>query len=360
MFDPSYQASLDLVFELQLQDARTLIQGKHKMGETPDAQLAAELHQLELESLASFHNDQAISRSMAEEEPGTAGPDGAVDDDTMERLAALYVGNDGHAGTGSSGTAVASSSRVTEKRSCAACMTDVPYHEAVECPCSHEYCRACMAALLQAAINDESLFPPRCCNQPIPLDLNRSLFPPGLVGRYEAKKLEYATENRTYCHRAGCSAFIPKPFIQDDIAPCVECQSTTCAICKGPYHGGDCPEDVATMELLRVAEENGWQRCYSCRRMVDLELGCNHIICRCGAQFCYVCGEPWKTCPCERWDEDRLIDRANDVVDRDAHEEGLQVQGHDRETLVECTRQDLEADHWGHFWTPRTEPIATK
>ena len=30
----------------------------------------------------------------------------------------------------------------------------------------------------------------------------------------------------------------------------------------------------------------------------------------------YVCGERWKTCPCDQWNEDRLVARANQVVDR--------------------------------------------
>ncbi|EFZ02206.2 ibr finger domain containing protein [Metarhizium robertsii ARSEF 23] len=296
MFDSFDQASLDLIIELQLQDAQNLIKGKHRAGETPDGELAAELFKLELESLASFHVDQAMSRSLAhailtdgeaiqslveEEEqavrdrelaingeastqgPGTADPDTAIEDDMVKKLVALYVGEDDH-----SGTAAASSSKqaarpststaAIEKRRCVACMTDVPYFET-------------------SALNDESLFPPRCCSQPIPLGLNQIFLPARLAGQYQAKELEYSTKNRTYCHRATCSTFIPTPFIRGEIATCVKCQSKTCTICKGSSHDGDCPEDVATMDLLNVAAQKGWQRCYSCRRMVDLEVGCNHI-----------------------------------------------------------------------------------
>jgi hypothetical protein len=38
--------------------------------------------------------------------------------------------------------------------------------------------------------------------------------------------------------------------------------------------------------------------------------------CRCKAQFCYVCGREWHTCDCEQWDEQRLLIRAAQVVDR--------------------------------------------
>lgn len=38
--------------------------------------------------------------------------------------------------------------------------------------------------------------------------------------------------------------------------------------------------------------------------------------CRCGAEFCYVCGLKWKACGCEQWHEDRLIARATEIVSR--------------------------------------------
>lgn len=48
-----------------------------------------------------------------------------------------------------------------------------------------------------------------------------------------------------------------------------------------------------------------------------LDVGCNHMTCHCRAQFCYVCGERWKTCACEQWDEDRIVARADQVVERE-------------------------------------------
>lgn len=33
--------------------------------------------------------------------------------------------------------------------------------------------------------------------------------------------------------------------------------------------------------------------------MVERIDGCHHIICNCDYEFCYLCGERWKTCDCE-------------------------------------------------------------
>lgn len=42
----------------------------------------------------------------------------------------------------------------------------------------------------------------------------------------------------------------------------------------------------------------------------------DHVRCKCGSQFCYICGERWKTCRCATWDETRLLARANVVAAR--------------------------------------------
>ena len=35
--------------------------------------------------------------------------------------------------------------------------------------------------------------------------------------------------------------------------------------------------------------------------------------CRCGYQFCYLCGGKWKTCTCENWQERRLLEREGEI-----------------------------------------------
>lgn len=47
-----------------------------------------------------------------------------------------------------------------------------------------------------------------------------------------------------------------------------------------------------------LAEEEGWKRCFVCHALVEHRDACQHMTCRCGAQFCYVCGQRWRTCNC--------------------------------------------------------------
>jgi hypothetical protein len=37
----------------------------------------------------------------------------------------------------------------------------------------------------------------------------------------------------------------------------------------------------------------GWQRCPQCGTGVERTQGCRHIVCICGGEFCYQCGEVW-------------------------------------------------------------------
>jgi hypothetical protein len=167
------------------------------------------------------------------------------------------------------------------RRTCTACTDQHPVTNLIRSPsCGHEYCRDCLTSLFTASFTDETLFPPKCCQQPIPVEECRRFLTPGLIAQFNAKKIEFDTPNRTYCHRQACSAFVPSQFIFGHVARCsrVGCSARTCTVCKGAAHtSSDCPQDPATQDLLLLAAAEGWQRCRSCRRFVELDTGCNHI-----------------------------------------------------------------------------------
>ncbi|KAK4210438.1 hypothetical protein QBC37DRAFT_442729 [Rhypophila decipiens] len=203
------------------------------------------------------------------------------------------------------------------RRTCTACGNDHHFLYMVQFPCSHSYCRECAKKHCQAALGDDTLFPPRCCNQPIRFDLMRRYLDQDTLDKIEAKRIELSTPNKVYCHKASCSTFVPAQRIINGVATCPTCSSKTCTICKSASHPGkDCPADEGVKQVLNLGRVQGWQRCYKCRELVELTQGCNHMICRCGAQFCYVCGGKWKSCLCAQFQEDYLITRANTRLDR--------------------------------------------
>ncbi|KAK3613866.1 hypothetical protein LTR56_027625 [Elasticomyces elasticus] len=204
---------------------------------------------------------------------------------------------------------------------CVACGEDVEFYKVARVPCEHEYCRPCLAQLFELSMTDETLFPPRCDKQEIPLSRVRFFLPADLSKRFEATYVELSTKNRVYWYDPRCNTFIPATAVNqdNDVASCSHCDRTTCAVCKGPSHSGDCPNDTALQQLVTIADTEQWQRCYQCKRFAELEMGCNHMTCACDAHFCYVCGLQWRTCQCPQWDEPRLLDRATRLVDRNAN-----------------------------------------
>ncbi|KAF4983168.1 hypothetical protein FDECE_17362 [Fusarium decemcellulare] len=227
----------------------------------------------------------------------------------------------------------------SDLQACVSCAHRLPVEDLSVCPCSHAYCAGCLVILVEGSLRDTTLFPPRCCKQHIPVDNGNPHFSTDLLARFQAKKLEYETPNPTYCSVSTCSAFIPPQLIENDIASCPLCPQKTCVHCATQSHTGLCPEDATSQELLQLAQDEGWQRCKACGVIVQLNQGCNHITCRCGAEFCYKCGETWKTCECAQWDEAEIWDRANAVAARAPGPPLIQPQ------LIQRIMQNLRVNH---------------
>lgn len=323
------QPTAELIIQIQFQDASSFSNTlKGKSRDPTDEELAFYLQNEQLEAVSHALKDrrmavsfaaaiQADGRILAETqveeesaskdrivacqwmdgehlvspidfEPKAAG----LDDETLEKLEIMYVSGlkgyykreeGGMSGTeaglpeSSAWAARRSHQSILRMAQCVACGDNTEFFNVARAPCQHEYCRSCLEALFKASITDESLFPPRCCRQPINLSTARIFLKSDLAQLYEKKKIELETPNRTYCYSSICSVFIEKSHIDGEVATCPECQHTTCITCKGRAHTGDCPNDSAMQQLLLAAQENEWQRCYSCWRLVELDHGCNHM-----------------------------------------------------------------------------------
>jgi hypothetical protein len=160
---------------------------------------------------------------------------------------------------------------------CSVCRTKFQAYKIVRLGCKHIYCTECLKRLFLLSVKDEALFPPRCCRQEIPLERVAAALLPEEMESFQAAKIEYSVKDRTYCSNSDCARFIPPSQIVADRATCANCDEETCAYCKGEFHDGECPEDRAMQATLALAEEEGWRRCHSCRAMVELTYGCNHM-----------------------------------------------------------------------------------
>jgi hypothetical protein len=317
------EQTLALIIEIQRDDVNQFSsKGKQREGDISDEALAIQMQKEELDHISIFLSDRRMIRSIAtavqvdapvlieaatqeniaiqDRELAAHLNGGApipstsslqtyqlqtLDDAVFTKLQTLYAGRTNLSlqpttqDECNGGQAESSSSAVGRREQtevCEACREEVNTFELAHAPCGHVYCRTCLRDLFEAAMMDESLFPPRCCRQHISPEENCILLTAELIQRFDKKKIEFTIINRTYCCMPTCSTFIEPQYISSDIATCPDCSSKTCAICKGA-HEGDCPNDVALQQILEVARENGWQRCYACRTLVELDHGCNHM-----------------------------------------------------------------------------------
>lgn len=217
-----------------------------------------------LEKAAALYNEDII----------LAGPNSILEDDSD--------GNDTTLQPESSAWGASRAAKAKQKLGHrVACGDTKDFFDVARVPCDHEYCRECLTSLFQASMKDESLFPPRCDGQAIPLNQVRFFLPVELAKEFEERSVELSAKNRVYCHDPRCSTFIPLPTpverMEGNWLSCPAFEKTTCTICKAAAHTGDCPDDTALQQLLDTAGNEQWQRCYQCHRFVELEQGCNHM-----------------------------------------------------------------------------------
>lgn len=184
---------------------------------------------------------------------------------------------------------------------CVSCLDDFPLADAIKVPC-HSYCHDCFAGLISVSVQNEQQWPPKCCLNQIPFRTIFAYVPEDLKTRFKDRSAEWdlPVEDRVYCYEANCGLWIrpSKLNTAEEVGRC-ESGHKTCTMCRGKSHGSKPCEMDTNLNLTRqLAEEQGWKQCGKCKAYVEHAVACRHMTCRCGYQFCYVCGRKWCTCNC--------------------------------------------------------------
>ncbi|CAG8710727.1 24651_t:CDS:10, partial [Gigaspora rosea] len=198
--------------------------------------------------------------------------------------------------------------------------------------CRHGFCLACMKNYLNSVLKDDVVdFPIKCPLRCIDVNIAERIIEKSLtkedLENYYLKMTVSSIKNKIYCPNKKCSAMID--YDHDESQPtysliCPMCHESFCPLCRVSWHEDLTCEEYQALplherspedrEVLNLARNERWQRCPKCNMLVQLETGCNHITCRCKAEFCYVCGSDWnremERCQkrCELWDETMLLE----------------------------------------------------
>lgn len=157
-------------------------------------------------------------------------------------------------------------------------------------------CRECFEGSVidgfRQAINNPIEYPYYWGEQAIYLQNFRNHIPDAvwseLTAAYEARKEELETPmtQRLYCRL--CGAFASKRSSGGN-TQCPGCSQQICAEC-GQSSGPHNCDDETDENLKGLQRGKHYQRCPGCRAPHQLADGCNHIVCPCRTNYCFICG----------------------------------------------------------------------
>ncbi|KAK7389697.1 hypothetical protein VNO78_24960 [Psophocarpus tetragonolobus] len=176
--------------------------------------------------------------------------------------------------------------------------------------CTHSFCDDCIGRYVGAKIQ-ENISVVKCpdpkCTGVVEPQFCRSIIPKEVLDRWENALCEnWLLGSQNFCCPfKDCSAMLISDAEETvTTSECPHCNRLFCAQCKVSWHAGmDCnefrnlkPDERGRDDLmvLELAKDKSWRRCPRCKFFVEKIEGCSHISCRCGNEFCYVCGSPWR------------------------------------------------------------------
>lgn len=236
----------------------------------------------------------------------------------------------------------------TEHFSCPICYEDIPPRGGLRLMCGHQWCRSCAKRYVEGKSNDamilSSLLPcpaQGCAGRMTHAELEE-LVGAAAKAALDRRALDAAVSSNPNMHRcmtADCSYAAFWSGAKDGVPrfACPQCGHSRCLQCDAsPFHESvNCIEHAASQaeldaELITAAEKKRYEpgeqltlmkirqakwnrklsraalkrledeakseaalkqetRCPSCKVVITKNGGCNHMTCRCGFEFCWLC-----------------------------------------------------------------------
>jgi transposase len=264
-------ASLRQMAHLSAADAQDLVQlaasSSSRPELPPDEALAIQLWQQELQAFSIGLQDRQLARDLERAErtgvpldvvraqrkraepvvtsslARPAGDAGGPDSDHgYAYLTELSVGYSQNttsllvAATATAAAAATSPARSVPpgEESCVICLGSNHLLHEVTTSCGHFFCRTCLNEAFLLAARDESLFPPKCCQQVLPTEVALPFVSVRTACAFKDAEKEYGPKNRVYCYTSECSTFLGGDFETKVDLTCSKCGRQTCSACKGP------------------------------------------------------------------------------------------------------------------------------
>ena len=155
--------------------------------------------------------------------------------------------------------------------------------------CGHSFCKKCIHdyVIYKISVLQEITCPQEDCAfsidagsrcfQDIPEDYKKK------YRKYLLWRQTIDNPNLRLCPAENCEGVI-----ETNVSyACQACRTLFCKECMLKAHEGPCDANFQN-------NFKEWKRCPSCSMFIEKAEGCNHMTCRCGHQFCYVCLLDWQ------------------------------------------------------------------
>lgn len=165
-------------------------------------------------------------------------------------------------------------------------------------PCKHFFCTDCYLNNFKEKIGNNGVYSIKCMKFECKEELNNDFIGKLLNGNNELyeKYLKFKKRNEIAknpnlvpCPSENCESYAQK----EENNQFVKCQKghKFCSLCKEKWHKGkNCNID----EINSIIEDYHLKNCPSCGELTEKSLGCNHMKCKCGCDWCWFCKKPFK------------------------------------------------------------------
>ncbi|CAI2382803.1 unnamed protein product [Moneuplotes crassus] len=186
--------------------------------------------------------------------------------------------------------------------------------------CGHSFHQDCILMHLTTSI-DQSKIPIKCpiedCELDLGMDTFKDLLDESYLKRFELFSLKLCIQkegNFLNCPNKDCEyVFCLEKEDHRGYFQCPMCFEEYCIGCDTKWHpefsceknqeiNGNEPLEANDQKAIDYALKENMKRCPACKFWVSKIEGCNAMTCRCGASFCYHCGEQSEDahkCQCE-------------------------------------------------------------
>ncbi|XP_059166133.1 E3 ubiquitin-protein ligase RNF14-like [Physella acuta] len=214
---------------------------------------------------------------------------------------------------------------------CPVCLMEKPgihFHKLQEC--QHFFCTDCMREFCDLHVRDGTVEALKCpdikCNTILPPSIVQAVLGPEAYNRWEKLLLQKtldAMADTDYCPRCN-SLVIAEAEESLHLAHCTVCLFSFCTECRRCWHQGSPCRPTSDEEKLKILEERfnrkflratkyeklvklkkkiqekmenenflraNTQFCPGCKIAIEKNEGCNHMLCKCGTSFCWLCAE---------------------------------------------------------------------